>query len=306
MDAWAEIEGLRTWHARAFLRLVLRQPPEGIVAAEQWAAWRCSAAGCSTFRPDSGIAAVAHASSCGELTRRHNAYAAAVREILHKFPGRPQLRVEVTGIPDEDSRMDVVVTGAAMPAEGEPGSPPDGRTLLIDFSITEPLGLRPMTRGAYSTAGVAIELRRKEKLDRYGALIDKERHRFMPWVVESWGRHDEWLVEQLRGAAKIAAEAQERPSAQIDDDAEKRRVARVQATIFNTWMQRLSAGLVAAVAEHFDGRFRPLRGTVVRQTYRNFVPAGMAGGCSLDEGILGVSGHVRSMEPRFAFAMAAH
>jgi hypothetical protein len=161
-----------------------------------------------------------------------------------------------------------------------------------------------MRRGSHTTAGVAAEMRRKEKENRYGSLIDQERHRLVPWVVETWGRHDDWVMEFLRGVAGVAAEAQERPSAAIDEEAQRRRVARVQGTIFTTWMQRLTAGLVVAVAEHFDARFRPLRGTVARQSYRNFVPAGMAGGCSLDEGLLGVSGRVRNMEPRFAFAMA--
>ena len=58
------------------------------------------------------------------------------------------------------------------------------------------------------------------------------------------------------------------------------------------------------MAEHFDARFRPLRGTVARQAYRNFVPAGMAGGCSLDEGLLGASGRVRCMQPHYGFVMA--
>ena len=256
---------------------------------------------CNTSsRPRSSC--IAHAGSCGETTRRHNAYARAVRAVAHAFPGQPQIRVEATGIPDADSRMDLVVSGAATPAAGEPGSPPDGRTLLIDVSITEPLGARPMSRGSYTTANVAAEIRRKEKETRYGAVVDTERHKLVPWAVETWGRHDVWLVKFLRGVAEIAATDRERPSCG-DDAAERRRVARLRETIFATWMQRLGAGLAVAVAEHFDARFRPLRGTVARQGGRAHVPAGMEGACALDQGLLGVGGHARCMEPLYGFFM---
>lgn len=298
---------MMSWHARAFLRLALRQPPEGIAAAAEWAAWRCpgtSAACRSRFSPTEGrIFTLAHVSACGETTRRHNAYAAAARDVLRALPGQPQLRVEVDGLPDADSRMDVVVTGAVTPAAGEPGGPPDSRTLLVDFSITEPMGIEMLARESHCTAGAAAAVRRKEKETRYLRLLDSERQRLLPWTLETWGRHDEALVGFLRGAARIAAEMQERPSTS-SDDAEKRRVARVQASIFSTWMQRLSAGLAVAVAVHFDARFRPVGGTVARQAYRRFVPQEMAGSCALDEGFIGVSGRARRMEPRFAFAMA--
>jgi uncharacterized membrane protein YgcG len=302
METWGEVAGMMAWHARAFLRLVLRQPPEGISAAVEWAAWRCEAEGCSCVRTESGIAAIAHAGSCGETTRRHNAYARAVRAVAHAFPGQPQIRVEASGIPDAASRMDLVVSGAATPAAGEPGSPPDGRTLLIDVSITEPLGARPMSRGSHTTANVAAAIRRKEKETRYGAVVDTERHKLVPWAVETWGRHDDWLVKFLRGVAEIAATDRERPSCG-DDAAERRRVARLRETIFATWMQRLGAGLAVAVAEHFDARFRPLRGTVARQGGRAHVPAGMEGACALDQGLLGVGGHARCMEPLHGFFM---
>ena len=44
-------------------------------------------------------------------------------------------------------------------------------------------------------------------------------------------------------------------------------------------------------------------GTVARQRYSRFVPRGLTG-CALDQGLLGVTGHTRNAEPRFAFALA--
>ena len=304
MDTWGMVEGMRTWHARAFLRLVLRQLPEGISSPEVWAAWRCSgpAAACKAFRDRDGTAVVAHASVCGEQTTRHHAYAGGVEDVLHAFPGRPHVRVEVSGIPDGEARMDRVVTGALSPAEGDPGAPPDTRALLIDFSLTEPMCGDAMAGGAHATAGVAAKIRREEKEKKYGERVDAERHRFVPWAVETWGRHDKQLVTFLRGVAEIAAADGERPSA-ADDEGERRRVHRVRDSIFSTWMQRLSAGLVVAVAEHFDARFRPLRGAAARRRYRGHVPQGLHGRCELAEGTMCCSGRVRSLEPRFVFAL---
>ena len=318
MDSWAPAEGMRSWHARAFLRLVLRQPPEGFQSAAAWAAWRCTA-GCTNFVPGSGCAAVAHASICGEGNRRHHAYARAAREVLHRLPGRPQVRVEVPGLPAANCRMDAVVTGASIPPPPPPPPPTaaaspaltppsgaaDSRVLLVDFSVAEPLSSGALTRpsgASHSCPGVAAELRRREKEARYLSLLDADRQRLVPWVVETWGRHDAPLVEMLRGAAQLAAEERLAPSAP-DDAAESRRIARIAASVFSTWMQRLSAGIVVAVAEHFDARFRPLRGTVSRQAFRSLVPSGLAGRCALDQGLLGVSGHLRSMEPRFSFVL---
>ena len=117
--------------------------------------------------------------------------------------------------------------------------------------------------GSHAVAGLAAAARRGEKERHYGAKVDTDRHRLLPWVVETWGRHDAPLVEFLRAAARLAAEERlpAPPSAAgVDDSAVARRLARVSATVFHTWMQRLSAGLVVSVAEFFDARFRPLRG----------------------------------------------
>ena len=129
------------------------------------------------------------------------------------------------------------------------------------------------------------------------------RQRLVPWVVETWGRHDSTMVELLKGAAQVAARRGVGRAACRDDAAEQRRDARVAASIFRTWQQRLSAGLVQAVAEHFDAQFCPVAGTVARQRYSRFVPRGLTG-CALDQGLLGVTGHTRNAEPRFAFALA--
>jgi hypothetical protein len=161
--------------------------------------------------------------------------------------------------------------------------------------------------GSHAVAGLAAATRRGEKERHYGAKVDTDRHRLLPWVVETWGRHDAPLVEFLRGAARLAAEERlpaPSPAPGVDDAAVARCLARVSATVFHTWMQRLSAGLVVSVAEFFDARFRPLRGGVARQAFRLLVPAGLSGRCALDEGVMGVSGHVRGLEPRFAFSMA--
>lgn len=77
------------------------------------------------------------------------------------------------------------------------------------------------------------------------------------------GRHDAPLIALLQGATRLAAEERLPPTAP-DDAAEARRLGRVAASVFAAWMQRLTAGLVVAVAEHFDARFRPLRGTLSR------------------------------------------
>jgi hypothetical protein len=377
MDSWGPADGMLSWHARSFLRLALRQSPEGVSTAE-WAAWRCTTSSSSVCRSfcASGIFAVAHASSCGEASRRHHAYATAAREVLLAFPGRPQIRVEVPGVPAAGCQMDAVVVGATFPAppppcrataaaatagssgpgaglSGAPGSVgaagvaaaaagaaaaaapaaagaagattsavpgvagggggagvapgvADSRQLLVDFSVVEPVAGRMLNRGAgsHTVPGLAAAHRSGEKVQRYGALVDAGRQRLLPWVVETWGRHDADLVVFLRGAARLAAFARAPPpAASADDAAEARRIGRLAGAVFATWMQRLSAGVVVSVAEHLDARFRPLRGSAARQAFRGLVPSGLAGRCPLDQGVLGVSGHVRSMEPRFAFTL---
>ena len=312
MDAWGPPDGMLSWHARSFLRLALRMPPDGFDSPSALCAWRCcnNVATCRAFVPISGASAVMHASGCGETTRRHHAYAAAAHEVILAFAGAPQLRTEVPGVPAADCRMDAVVSGARVSApEAGSSGPSDPRTLLIDFSVTEPVSSRMLRSGlgSHAVAGLAAAARRGEKERHYGAKVDTDRHRLLPWVVETWGRHDAPLVEFLRAAARLAAEERlpAPPSAAgVDDSAVARRLARVSATVFHTWMQRLSAGLVVSVAEFFDARFRPLRGGTARQSFRLLVPRGLSGRCPLDEGVLGVSGHVRGLEPRFAFSLA--
>lgn len=253
-----------------------------------------------------------HASTCGEASRRHHAYAAAAREVLLAFAGRPLLRTEVPGVPAASCTMDAVVVGARSPAPADSDDPSDPRALLVDFAVAEPVSSAMLRRGAgsHAEAGLAAAARREVKEARYAALVDADRQRLLPWVVETWGRHDAPLVAFLRGAARLAAEERLPPpssaaaSAGIDDAAAARRLDRVSATVFHTWMQRLTAGLAASVAEHFDARFRPLRGVVARQAFRQLVPPGLAGRCALDDGVVGVSGHVRSLEPRFSFSLA--
>jgi hypothetical protein len=292
------------WHARAFLRLALRAPPDGVAAAQWGAAWRCSGTlrACADFRPASGAEALAHAATCGNATSRHHCYGASGREVLFALPGRPRLRVEVPGVPAAGCQMDVVAVGVTAPAapSAGPGAAPDARDLLVDFSVVEPCGRTALLAGSHAEAGVAAVARRGEKERRYGALLDPARQRLLPWVVETWGRHDPQLVLFLRGAARLAAEARLAPQA-ADDAAAARLLARVAASIFSTWMQRLSAGVVVAVAEHLDARFRPLRGVAARQAFRGVVPRGLEGRCALDHGLVGPGGQVRSMEPRFGF-----
>jgi hypothetical protein len=210
MDAWGPPDGMLSWHARSFLRLALRLPPDGFDFPSALCEWRCcnDAAACRAFVPTSGAAAVMHASGCGETSRRHHAYAAAAYEVILAFAGRPQLRTEVPGVPAAACRMDAVVSGARAPAPEGSSGPSDTRALLIDFSITEPVSSSMLRRsgGSHAVAGLAAATRRGEKERHYGAKVDTDRHRLLPWVVETWGRHDAPLVEFLHGAARLAAE----------------------------------------------------------------------------------------------------
>ena len=159
---------------------------------------------------------------------------------------------------------------------------------------------------AYRVNGAAAAGRRKEKERRYAAAVaaNSSRLRLIPWIVELWGRHDAPLLEFLKGAATIAGRRVGHREACGDEAAEARRDDRVAGSIFRSWQQHLSAGLVKAAAEHFDSLFFPIGGTVARQRgYSRYIPRGMRGSCPLDQGLLGVSGHTRNAEPRFAFAM---
>jgi hypothetical protein len=74
----------------------------------------------------------------------------------------------------------------------------------------------------------------------------------------------------------------------------------VAASIFRGWLQRISAQIAAAQAEHLDRHFYPISGVVARQAYAGFAARGGGVGTrSVDDGLLGVTGHVRNQEPRW-------
>lgn len=111
----------------------------------------------------------------------------------------------------------------------------------------------------------------------------------------------------LHGAAVLIVRGVETPPPREDldaEEAERRRVLRLAGVIYQTWMQQISAGLAVAVAEHFDRRLRPLQGQAMRRTYRQVVPTSMRGSSVFDQGIVGISGRARSMEPQFGFFAA--
>ena len=199
--------------------------------------------------------------------------------------------------------MDAVVTGAWGASVAGQGGVPDRRTLLVDCMVTEPMGVSNMREHKSSeVAGAAAAAGHRSKEQRYGALVvvDTTRQLLLPWVVETWGRHDPILLEFLKGTARVAAYRVCGRESCSSDGAEQRRDARVAGRIFTGWVQRLSAGVAQAMAEHLDGLFNPVGGTVARSGFGRWVPSGAAA----DAGLVGVTGHVRNSEPRFAFSLA--
>ena len=136
--------------------------------------------------------------------------------------------------------MDAVVTGALVgsvsSSEGAAAASsgaPDSRTLLVDFSLPESLGVVALAQlQSYQVSGAAAMARRQEKERRYGPAVSANgsRQRLVPWVVETWGRHDSTVVELLKGAAQVAARRGAGRAACRDDAAEQRQDARVAAS----------------------------------------------------------------------------
>ena len=202
--------------------------------------------------------------------------------------------------------MDTVVRGA-LAAPTEPGGAPDRRTLLIDHSVVEPMGQGAMeaTPAPYQEAGATAAAGRAKKVARYQHLIaDPSRQLLVPWVVETWGRHDPELTAFLAGTALVAAQQRAGRDSCGDDAADARRDRRVAAQILTGWRQRLSAGVVIATAGQLDRMFYPLAGSAARQGgLGRFVPRGGDGQQVVDSGLLGVTGRARNAEPRFCFSM---
>ena len=146
--------------------------------------------------------------------------------------------------------------------------------------------------------------RRKPLLARrYGTLIpDHTRMLLVPWVVETWGRHDPVLVLFLRNTARQAAQRSAGTERCSSDGAQERRDGRVAGFIYAGWMAALSAGIAVAVATQLERAFFPLGGTVAHGDIRRYQ---VNGGQAIDDsGLLGVTGRARNAEPRFAFAIA--
>lgn len=249
-----------------------------------------------------GLAAIAFA-ACGNGTRRHHAYAAAVAGVLRTFPGQPQVRVEVPDMPAAGCRMDLVVTGAwTASAAAGPGGVPDRRTLLVDCMVAEPMGLTALRElKTAEKAGAAAEAGRRSKERRYGHLIaDRTRQLLVPWAVETWGRFDPALLLLLQATARLAAFRESGRDSCSSDGAEQRRDARVCSRILRGWLMKLSAGLAVAVACHLDAEFFPVRGTAARSAFRQ---TAAGGGGTADTGLIGVTGWARNSEPRFSFLL---
>ena len=152
-----------------------------------------------------------------------------------------------------------------------------------------------------TVAGAAAGEGAESKRRRYGHLVDTHRCRLVPFVAETWGRLDAGLEAFLLGAARVAAyRAAGRESASTDD-AEKRRDARVAASVLRGWRIRLSAGIARSSAEHLDRSLAPLGGTAERQSLANRAPWGVFGGGSTGEGPLGRSGRARNRAPQLSF-----
>jgi hypothetical protein len=148
-----------------------------------------------------------------------------------------------------------------------------------------------------TTPGVASAVGARSKIDRYGALVNTRRCRLVPFVAETWGRLEYFLEDFLLGAARVASYRARGRDRASTDDAEKRRDARVAASLLRGWRLRLSAGIARAVAEALDRSFYPLGGSVERQSYMARVPRGVHGGGAPGEGLLGRSGRVRNSAP---------
>jgi hypothetical protein len=324
LESWTPLPGVLSWHLRLFLRAALRLVPA--VAAGP-APWRCSH--CQKPQPP-GLPALGHAMSCGNAVRRHNCFAAAGLDVLRAFPGRPSLRREVAGVPGQHDRMDAVVDGAhvgrASAAEeaeavaaytGAPSPAPaaaaaaarvalgggaDTRRLLVDFMVTEPMGLTCLEREHTDTvAAAAAAAGARSKRASYASKVDPSRCRLVPFVAETWGCLDAGLVSFLKSTALLAAPRLAGRGSASSDEEEERRNVRVANSIMRGWRIRLSAGIAQATAEHLDSRFFPLAGTVERQSYVRYAPRGLCGGGGPDQGFLGPSGRVRGAAPALVF-----
>jgi hypothetical protein len=306
LENWTPLPGLLGWHIRLFLRSALRLPH--VPAAAGSSPCRLSCPQCQAAHP-AGLLAVQHALTCGNTVRRHHSFAVAGRSVLSSLPGQPSLRREVSGLPAPGCRMDAVVDGAlvgpapsaASPAAG--GGSPDTRRLLVDFMVIEPTGVTLLAAKRTDTvAGAAAADGAAGKVRRYAPLVDTERCRLVPFVTETWGRLDSGLQAFLLGAARIAAFRVAGRDAASSDDAEKRRDARVAASVLRGWHICLSAGVARSVAEHLDRAFAPLGGTADRESTVARAPQGVFGGGSTGEGLLGRSGRARMRAPQLTFA----
>ena len=310
MEAWTPPDGMLAWHGRLFLRSVLRILPSEYAGGRGWAPPASFYRGASP--PALHVtAAIAAASTTGNFTRRHNRYLAVAASVLRAFPGAPEVRLEVEGTPAAGCRMDAVVSGAHCASASGPGGEPELRTLLVDTTITEPMqtkaiageGIGGRQQGSASVAGAAAAQGRKRKIERYGNLIpDHTRMLLVPWVVETWGRHDPVLVLFLRNTARQAAQRSAGTERCSSDGAQERRDGRVAGFIYAGWMAALSAGIAVAVATQLERAFFPLGGTVAHGDIRRYQ---VNGGQAIDDsGLLGVTGRARNAEPRFAFSIA--
>lgn len=295
MDSFTAPAGMLSWHARFFLRSALRILPDELLPG---AVWTCPRAYCQKRR--TGLGAIAHASCERGASRRHNAFLDGIADVLRAFPGHPELRIEVQGIPAEGCRMDVVVDGAWTGSAGAPGAAPDRRRLLVDASVVEPMSVEALEKHhSWRSDGAATAASVKEKVERYDSLIaDRSRCRLLPLGVETWGRLSEPFLDVLKGTALLAARRECGRDSCSSDAAESRRDARLSAVILRGWIQRISAAIAVAEAEELDRLFHPLRGSMGRQAYARFAPRGGVSG-GVDNGVVGCTAHVRNAAPRY-------